>query len=81
MSEIQHTRSADEETSQGEPTSDWVIAILFFVLVLAAFAVPIVGPLRESSARILIAISVLIVGAGLAFLLLRPLRQRVPAEE
>lgn len=46
-----------------------IVAALFSV---TAFTVPLVAPLRASSAHLVLAAAVILVGAGLAFLILAP---------
>lgn len=55
-----------------EPTDrsiGWPVLLLVVLLLAAGFAVPLLGPLRASTARVVIAVGVLIVGAGLALLI------------
>jgi protein-S-isoprenylcysteine O-methyltransferase Ste14 len=46
----------------------WPEVLIVAILLLAAFTVPILGPLRASGARMIVAVAVLLIGAGLALL-------------
>lgn len=71
MSEPEPASAPEEQTAPAGSAPPWISAILLVVLVLGAFAVPIVGPLRDSGARLVIAVLILILGGAFAYLLLR----------
>jgi hypothetical protein len=42
--------------------------VIVLLLLACGFAVPILGPLRSSDVRVVLAVAILVVGAGLALL-------------
>lgn len=61
---------------QREVRHNWPAIVLVVVLFLAAFAVPLMGPLRESGAHLFFAAAVAIVGLGAAALVYTTDRDR-----
>lgn len=54
--------------SQDDRRSGWPAMVIVLLLLACGFAVPILGPLRSSDVRVVLAVAILVVGAGLALL-------------
>jgi hypothetical protein len=51
--------------------AEWPELAIVVIMLLAGFSVPILGPLRAWDSRVIIALAVLLLGAGLALLVER----------